>query len=242
MIITSKITIKWKQVVLFGFLFFIGSVACEDQEEIIEVQTADELASQLSEDKDFQNLILANLSFEKDILLSAFRKAITEKMDRTQINVTLEINDHYKNSEILNNLKKVHKKFPQLKNYDDATTILGEAQFLWHEARTSQKTWKSRVGSSRGDDSCQGKFNKEIRRIHREYDEGVRNCAIVTLATWGAGFVPCNAVNVYRASSGTYGAVQAYYQCKDAQQVQRRISIEEELRGFDEFLDEELGM
>ena len=145
----------------------------------------------------------------KKLLLSVFKKVI--KADKPSTKCDLEnvelTEDDYKSLGILDILKQVHETFPQLKDIPNAIQIVGEAQekLMERSRQPIQKMLES--GVRNGNDSCQKIFNTEIRRVRREYDERVRTYIIVTFATGGAGFVPCNAVNVYRASSNSHRAI-----------------------------------
>ncbi len=64
-------------------------------------------------------------------------------------------------------------------------------------------------------DACDDKFEADFHRIHAEHDAGVETCLVVTLATLGAGFVPCNATNIYNTTMKLAKAIDEHSTCKN---------------------------
>lgn len=73
----------------------------------------------------------------------------------------------------------------------------------------------SNLPNARVMDACDDKFEADFHRIHAEHDSGVETCFVVTLVTLGAGFVPCNAANIFNTSMKLAAAMDEHSACKN---------------------------
>jgi hypothetical protein len=196
------------QISFIALLLFLTFCSKDQGLEIVE--TNDNIAEMISSDPAWIELSANNYMFidrTVTILKSKINKLDNlNTIDENMITDYLGYSDQEINTyavSILNNIKILDSKYNLQK--------LNPSQI--EKLTCDLSNYSMREVKSAG--ICEDQFEEAFDDLHATYDSGVKLCAIVTLATGGGGFIPCNAVNIYKACMSAAEAIDEYNACID---------------------------
>lgn len=210
---------KKRYTFLIPFYIFLG--ACQyDEAEI--VLSEEQLVEKIINDPEF-GLILTSLDKLSEKMFEKFTHLSVDEIEQIEgIETMDDLEKIYSFSDmdfsglqLLNEYFHVmNEKYPQFKMINPDKLIRG-IEYL--RKKNYQKNTEIFGQNNKILDSCDDEFKRTMESISESYKFGLNTCAIVTMATSGAGFAPCLAGLITNTVMATARAIDAHTLCKQNQ-------------------------
>jgi len=206
--------------ILIAVLISVIISSCQEEKDVL--RSDSEIINLLKIDAEFQT-IFKEASTAQSIISNKVMQLKSEdrlnliknSMDISDITEQLNLSpDFIENldEKFYSSIGSISNRYPELKDKteDELKYIIGESMVIDISYDLILHNFKQ----FRVMDECDDQFEEEFDRIHTSHDRGVAACVVVALATAGAGWAPCSAVNIVKTSLEMAEAMDAHSACK----------------------------